>query len=102
MWALLSSFDLVPRSTRLRGIGFGHLFDDGEDVMIFDRLDLIGKRGEAAIDAVEFLPRELVTELLALATERVTARMLAQHKLVVRHAYGRRRHNLVGQAILDD
>jgi hypothetical protein len=26
----------------LRGVGFGHLFDDGEDVMVFDRLDLVG------------------------------------------------------------
>src|SRR6185369_11194259 len=73
-------------STALSGVGFGHLFDDGEDVVILDRLDLVGKVGESAVDAIQLVPRELITQLLALAAERVPARVFAQHQSAIGHA----------------
>ncbi len=67
---------------------------------VLHTLDAIGQNDKPAIDLVEFAAFEVVSQLLAAQCERVTAGVLAQHQARIRHANRLRRHDLVGQRIL--
>ena len=66
-----------------------------------DILDLIRQQNKAAVDFVKFATLELVAELFATKTQRVTSGMLAQYQLGIGHADRLRCHDLVGQRILE-
>ena len=69
--------------------------------MVLDILDLIRQQNKAAVDFVKFATLELVAELFATKTQRVTSGMLAQYQLGVGHTHRLRCHDLVGQRILE-
>src|SRR5258708_12664741 len=70
--------------------------------MILDVLDLISQPNKATINVVERAPIKLVAELFAAHGQGVTARMLAQNQCGVRHPDRLRRHDFVGEGILED
>ncbi len=70
--------------------------------MILDVLDLVGQSDEAAIDVIEGAAVELVAELFAANGEGVTAGVLAQDEFGIGHADRLRRHDFVGQRVLEN
>ena len=77
-------------------IRFAHQF---EQMMIVDRLDLIGKHHKEAINFIELAAVKMITKLFATQTQCMPPGMFAQHQLRIRHADRLRGHDFVGQAI---
>ncbi len=58
----------------------GYVVDQFEQVTVLHALDTVGKNYELAINFVEFAALEIVSELLAAQSQRVTAGVFAQHE----------------------
>ena len=75
--------------------------DQLQEVMVLNILDLVREQNKAAVNFVKRATLELVAELFATKTQRVTSGMLAQYQLGIGHADRLRCHDLVGQRILE-
>ena len=92
---------LQPTSATLAGHLGRPLLDEREQVGVGDLLLRVGERDRLAVDLVERLALELVAELLELALEAAPAGQLADRELAAGEPDRLRRHDLVGQRVLD-
>ena len=75
--------------------------DQFEQMAVLHLFNAVGKNDKPAIDLIEFAPLKLVSQLFAPQSQRVAAGVLAQHQPRIRHAHRLRRHDFVGQRILE-
>ena len=66
---------------------------------VLNLLDAVRKHHKFAINLIQFAAFELVSQLLAAQSQRVTAGVLAQHQPRIWHAHRLRRHDFVCQRI---
>src|SRR5262249_43041465 len=96
------SAETVGVNSSSSSCAFVQVANDLHYVMVFNRLDLIGKRDEPSINRIQFATRQLKPKSLTFAPKRMPPRMLPQYQPVVRHTYRLRRHDLVGQSVLNN
>src|SRR5208282_4404307 len=84
------------------GGGFSnHVFDQFKQMAVLNLLDAVGKNYKSAIDLVQLAALKLVSQLFTAQRQRVPAGVLAQHQSRIGHAHRLRRHDFVGQRILE-
>src|SRR5262249_43599283 len=71
---------------------FDQVANDLQYVMVLNRFDLVGERDELPVNRVQLASRQVKSERLALAAERVSAGMLSKHQPVLRHSDRLRGH----------
>src|SRR5262249_40869055 len=86
------SAETVGVNSSSSSCAFVQVANDLHYVMVFNRLDLIGKRDEPSINRIQFATRQLKPKSLTFAPKRMPPRMLPQYQPVVRHTYRLRRH----------
>src|SRR5206468_2677295 len=64
-------------------------------------LAMVGDRGEAVIEAIEFFPVQIEPEFLRALSERVPAAVLTEHQFAFRDAHGARVDNFVSALFLE-
>src|SRR5208282_2803670 len=78
-----------------------HVFDQFNQMAVLNLLDAVGKNYKSAIDLVQLAALKLVSQLFTAQRQRVPAGVLAQHQSRIGHAHRLRRHDFVGQRILE-
>ena len=92
---------LQPTSATLAGTSDARCSTSAMQVGVGDLLLGVGQLDRLAIDRVERLALEVVAELLELALEAAPAGQLADRQLAAGQPDRLRRHDLVGQRVLD-
>src|SRR6266540_4595660 len=106
-----SSRLLRSRSYRSRVLGFYSsrwdamaltigFVDEPKQMVIVNMLDLVGQYHKLAVDLIQLSAFKMIAELLTTQAERMTSRVFAQHQFRIWHSDRLRRHDLVGQPVL--
>ena len=84
------------------GDNFNTILNNGDQILIVDFLLLISQLCKKEVGSLQFLFTKGITQFLKLLAQGMPTTMLSHHKRTADNTHRLRRHDLIGQGVLED